>query len=110
MLTYAARGTAMLWSPPPSRVDNGEAVGDIIGATRVGILRHLGDDPRTTHELSGLLPQSSGTISYHLGVLRRSGLVTGRRSGRGVVYRSTALGDALLDGELPALERHPPRR
>jgi DNA-binding transcriptional ArsR family regulator len=108
-LTYAARGTAMLWSPPPSRVDNSAAVGDLIGTTRVDILRHLGHDPRTTRELSGLLPHSAGTISYHLGVLRRSGLVTSRRSGRGVVYRPTALGDALRAGEMPALERHPPR-
>lgn len=105
-LTYAARGTVALWSERPP-VDHAGTVGELIGGTRVGILRHL-DEPRTTKELSTQRPHSAGTISYHLGVLRRSGLVTSRRSGRGVVYRRTALGDALLDGELPALERQPP--
>ncbi|HEU5155575.1 MAG TPA: DUF5937 family protein [Streptosporangiaceae bacterium] len=106
-LTYAARGTVALWSsaqPAP----NTEVVGELIGATRATILRHL-DNPRTTKDLSQLLNHSPGTISYHLSVLKRGGLVTCRRSGRGVVYRPTALGDALLNGELPALERHPPR-
>jgi hypothetical protein len=37
-------------------------------------------------------------------VLSGSRLVTGRRGGRGVLYRRTALGDALISGELTASE------
>jgi DNA-binding transcriptional ArsR family regulator len=105
--TYAARGTAALWSSAHS-VPDATVVGDLIGITRATILQHL-DNPRTTKDLSQLLNHSPGTVSYHLNVLKRGGLVTSRRSGRGVVYRPTALGDALLNGDLPALERHPPQ-
>ena len=105
-LTYAARGIAALWSGRPQGGDSA-AVGQLIGSTRATILRQLAD-PRSTKDLSRLLGHSPGTISYHLGALKRGGLVTSRRSGRGVIYRPTALGDAFLSGELPALERHPP--
>ncbi|MDG4824731.1 DUF5937 family protein [Asanoa sp. WMMD1127] len=100
VLTYAARGTAAL-GVPPSRSCHEAPVGELIGPTRLSILRHLAE-PRTTTALSRLDGHSTATISYHLGVLSRAGLVTGRRGSRGVLYRRTALGDALLHGELPA--------
>jgi len=58
-------------------------------------------EPRTTLALSRLDGHSPATVSHHLGVLQGAGLVIGRRSGRGVLYRCTTLGDALVDGELP---------
>jgi DNA-binding transcriptional ArsR family regulator len=51
--------------------------------------------------------RAAATVSYHLGVLRRARLVTSRRSGRGVLYRRTALGDAFLAGELPTTTTSP---
>ncbi|MFF5297055.1 ArsR/SmtB family transcription factor [Paractinoplanes globisporus] len=99
-LTYAARGTGILWSEP-QQVDHTAGLGELIGSTRLSLLRLL-DDPRTTQDLSLLDGHQAPTVSYHLHLLSRSGLVTGRRSGRGVVYRRTALGDALLRGALPA--------
>ena len=43
----------------------------------------------------------------HLGVLRTNGLIAGQRHGRRVVYETTALGRALLDGAAQAgLDRH----
>jgi DNA-binding transcriptional ArsR family regulator len=98
-LTYAARGTGALW-PEPQRGEHAAGLGELIGATRLSLLRLL-DDPRTTQDLSLLDGHGAPTVSYHLRLLSRSGLVTGRRSGRGVVYRRTALGDALLRGALP---------
>jgi DNA-binding transcriptional ArsR family regulator len=106
VLAYAARGTATLRSPP-SRADHSAPVGELIGVTRLSILQHL-EDPQTTTALSQLDGHSTATISYHLGVLNRGGLVTSRRGKRGVFYRRTALGDALLHGELPAPEAPPP--
>ncbi|MEV4537591.1 winged helix-turn-helix domain-containing protein [Asanoa sp. NPDC049518] len=98
-LTYPARGTAALHSDPGD-VDRATHLGELISATRLRILRRL-DEPHTTQALSELDGRATATISYHLGVLHRGGLVTSRRSGRGVLYRRTALGDALLTGELP---------
>jgi DNA-binding transcriptional ArsR family regulator len=99
LVMYAARGTATLWEVPLE--DDGEQLRELLGATRLGILRHV-EVPQTTAALTQVDGHAAGTISYHLGVLRRAGLVTSRRSGRGVLYRRTLLGDALLAGTLPA--------
>lgn len=98
MLMYAARGTGSLWRPPRP-VDYASRLGGLLGATRLHILRSL-DESRTTLVLSRLGGHAPATISYHLGVLQRSGLVAARRRGREVHYRRTPLGDALLRGEL----------
>jgi len=41
---------------------------------------------------------SPGSVSEHLSVLKRAGLVTGRREGRRVVYTRTTNGDVLRGG------------
>ncbi|WP_432477339.1 ArsR/SmtB family transcription factor [Nocardioides sp. GXQ0305] len=99
LVMYAARGTAALWNPTPLHA-HGAQLRELLGATRLNILRHVGI-PHTTAALAAEDGHAPATISYHLGVLRRAGLVTSQRSGHGVLYRRTALGDALLDGELP---------
>jgi len=100
LVMYAARGTAALWGPSPSHA-HGAHLRELLGATRLSILRHLAG-PQTTAALARMDGHAPATISYHLGVLRRAGLLTSRRSGHGVLYRRTTLGDALLTGELPA--------
>ncbi|WP_399030652.1 ArsR/SmtB family transcription factor [Streptomyces sp. 15-116A] len=40
---------------------------------------------------------SPATVSYHLGVLHRAGLVTRARAGRSVVYRHTPAGARLVE-------------
>lgn len=99
LVMYAARGTATLWNPPELN-GQGEQLRELLGGTRLSLLRHLGT-PHTTAALAQVDGHATATVSYHLGVLRRAGLATRRRSGRSVVYRRTALGEALLAGELP---------
>lgn len=57
----------------------------LIGRSRTAILRHLSTE-RTTTELSARLGLAPSTVSHHLGVLHRAGLVTRRRASRGVLY------------------------
>lgn len=80
---------------------HGAQLRELLGATRLSLLRHLGT-PHTTAALAQVDHHAAATISHHLGVLRRAGLVTGRRSGRSVLDRRTALGEVLFAGELPA--------
>ncbi|UFU06232.1 ArsR/SmtB family transcription factor [Ruania halotolerans] len=99
VITYAARGTARLWTVEPS-IRRNHALEALVGRTRLAVLARL-DAAQTTRALSRIEGPTESTISYHLGVLASAGLVSSRRSGRGVQYRRTALGDALLRGELP---------
>jgi DNA-binding transcriptional ArsR family regulator len=57
----------------------------LIGRTRAEVLDAL-VEPGTTSQLSRRLGLPLSTVSTHLGVLRRAGLVTRRRDGRSVVY------------------------
>jgi DNA-binding transcriptional ArsR family regulator len=72
------------------------ALGDLIGPRRAQILRALGGAPATTTQLSERLRASPAGISGHLAVLRRTGLVAGRRRGREVLYVRTRGGDQLV--------------
>ncbi|MBT2511345.1 winged helix-turn-helix transcriptional regulator, partial [Streptomyces sp. ISL-98] len=66
----------------------------LLGPTRAGLLTALAT-PASTSELAARHYLSPATVSYHLGVLRRSGLVTPIRDGRYVLYRRTAQGTHL---------------
>ena len=108
VMTYPASGTAALWtggraatSPPEAAVEG------VIGRGRRAILASL-DRPRTTRDLSRIDGRSESTISYHLGVLARAGLVTTRRSGRGVAYRRTPLAETLVGARPPGPEPRQP--
>jgi DNA-binding transcriptional ArsR family regulator len=93
-LVYPPPGAADLWAPG----EGGErALEALLGRGRSRVLLSL-ERPADTQELARRLGASAGGVSEHLGVLRRAGLVTGRREGRRVVYARTAKGDGLVSG------------
>ena len=93
-LRYPARGTGTLWTagtrPAPASTVR------LLGRRRAGLLEAL-RSPSTTTDLAQVLQVSPSAVSQHLRVLRDSGLVTGERSGRSVLYLTTERGLALLD-------------
>jgi DNA-binding transcriptional ArsR family regulator len=98
-LRYPARGVARLWSPRPTVSDDG-SLAALLGRRRAAILSCL-DVPRSTSELAVRLGQTAPSVSQHLSVLRRSGLVTSWRSGRWVLYRRTGLASDLVGANDP---------
>ncbi|NGN70451.1 winged helix-turn-helix transcriptional regulator [Streptomyces sp. A7024] len=68
----------------------------LLGTTRAGLLTAL-DHPTTTTSLATANFLSPATVSYHLGVLLRAGLVTRTRKGRSVLYRRTPQGSRLTN-------------
>jgi DNA-binding transcriptional ArsR family regulator len=95
-IVYAPRGVAELWAPPaPDRA----ALEQLLGARRARILLAL-DRPASTQELARRLGASAAGVSEHLSVLRRAGLVAGRRDGRRVLYARTRAGETVLGAAL----------
>jgi DNA-binding transcriptional ArsR family regulator len=62
---------------------------ELIGSTRALLLAHLAE-PRTTEQLTCRLHLSRSTISYHLQVLYRAGLVVRTRSSHNVYYHASS--------------------
>jgi hypothetical protein len=83
MLVYSVR-------PDHEPHDTKAARARLLGRTRAEVLDAL-DDPRTTSELSRRLGLPLSTVSTHLGILHRAGMVTRRRQGRSVVYHRVGL-------------------
>jgi DNA-binding transcriptional ArsR family regulator len=96
-LHYPASGTAALWETAAAAPDG---LDRLIGRPRARLLRAL-HAPATTSQLSQQLATSLGGTSTHLAILNRAGLITRARSGRAVLFRRTALGDALIDSPIP---------
>jgi DNA-binding transcriptional ArsR family regulator len=94
---YPPRGLGLLWEPP-ARPDD-RALAELLGGRRAQILARLDREASTT-ALARALEASPAGVSEHLGVLRRAGLVHGRRVGREVRYARTAAGDALVRAQL----------
>jgi DNA-binding transcriptional ArsR family regulator len=67
----------------------------LVGSTRARILAGL-DTPSTTTQLSRAYGLAPSTISHHLSVLVKAGMVAKSRRGPVVHYGRTARGDALL--------------
>ncbi|WP_426368088.1 ArsR/SmtB family transcription factor [Streptomyces sp. E-08] len=90
---YPARGLATVWhtdtTAPPA------ALADLLGRTRARVIGLLAQ-PASTTELAQRLSLSPATVSQHLGVLHRAGLVTRARQGHLVLYLRSPLGDQLL--------------
>jgi len=76
------------------------AVELLLGAPRARLLEAL-CSPATTTALARRLGVTPSAVSQHLVVLHRGGLVDRRRSGRTLLYQTSELGLALLDGALP---------
>ncbi|MFG1809576.1 ArsR/SmtB family transcription factor [Streptomyces sp. NPDC049040] len=68
---------------------------DLVGPTRAALLADL-LVPRSTSELAHRQALSPSTVSYHLAVLYRSGLVTKMREAHSVMYRQTHRAAQLL--------------
>ncbi|WP_330328421.1 helix-turn-helix domain-containing protein [Streptomyces sp. NBC_00536] len=91
MLTYPARPTTDTGpaAAPPSHA--------LLGVTRARLLSDL-HVPRSTAELGERHFLASSTVSYHLGILHRAGLVSRTRTRRQVLYAQTHRATGLLVG------------
>lgn len=67
----------------------------LLGPTRAAILRHL-SSARTTTELSEELRLAAGTVSYHVKVMQRAGLLERSRQRHSVFYALSPTGRQLL--------------
>jgi DNA-binding transcriptional ArsR family regulator len=104
--TYGEERPPALVYPVPDRVATGAKapvaagaeMAQLLGTTRATLLSAL-TSPASTSQLAAQYFLSRATVSYHLGVLHRAGLVTRTRSGRSVLYRSSPEGSRLVDSE-----------
>jgi DNA-binding transcriptional ArsR family regulator len=92
-LVYSPRGVGQVWDGSARRP--ALPIADLLGRSRATLLAKL-DLPLSTTQVARELGQSAASVSEHLSVLRRSGLVTARRAGRSVLYQRTLLGTDLL--------------
>ncbi|MGW0445332.1 DUF5937 family protein [Streptosporangium sandarakinum] len=90
---YPARGVGALWTAGTQAP--AESTVRLLGRPRAGLLEAL-RSPATTTDLARVLGVTPSAVSQHLRVLHDSGLVARERSGRTVLYMTTALGTALL--------------
>lgn len=95
-LTYPARGVARAWEGLPHAQCVLDDLTTLVGRTRAVLLHRL-ETPSTTTDLARELSQSPGTVSRHLSVLRRNGLLKSWRAGRRVLYRRTPLATSVID-------------
>ena len=72
-------------------------------AHRLELLEHLGQGERSVEDLAARATLTIANTSRHLQLLRRAGLVEGRRAGKRVYYRLA--GDDVVVGLLGALSR-----
>jgi len=100
-LGYQARGTAGLWEPEDGGED--ERLEILLGHGRAAVLRAL-RHPATTTELAARLSYAPSTVSAHLDVLSRAGLVERHRVRRRVFYAVNDTGASLVTllADIPA--------
>lgn len=87
--------------------------------SRLGLLRLLGDAPRTVGALAETTGLTQPLVSQHLRTLRQAGLVTAERHGKEVTYRvadlhvTHVIADALAHVQEPAAaaaaDKQPPQ-
>lgn len=92
-LIYGARGIGTLWQRDGSSDE--DALASLVGRTRAAMLDRLAQ-PHSTTDLARKLGQSAPTVSAHLSILRRCGMVTSWPAGRRVLYQRTPLASRLL--------------
>ena len=93
VVVYPPRGVGSLWAPKDA--DARAALEALLGRTRSCVLRAL-DAPCSTTDLAQRLDLSPGAVSLHLTVMHEAGLLVRQRAGRSVLYRLSAIGEALL--------------
>jgi DNA-binding transcriptional ArsR family regulator len=100
-LGYQARGIAGLWAPEDAGASGRLEL--LLGHGRAAVLRAL-ERPATTTELAARLSYAPSTVSAHLDVLARAGLVQRHRVRRRVFYSLNDTGASLvaLLAEVPA--------
>lgn len=91
---YPARGVGTLWTAG-TRPTPGSTI-RLLGRHRAELLEAL-RSPATTADLARALNVTPSAVSQHLAILRESGLVTGERIGRIVLYATTERGLDLLN-------------
>ena len=84
-----------MWASPEATTGDATAVELLLGAPRARLLEAL-CSPATTTALARRLGVTPSAVSQHLAALHRGGLVDKQRSGRTVLYQTSALGLALL--------------
>jgi DNA-binding transcriptional ArsR family regulator len=92
-IVYPPRGVGSLWAP-----ENGDAraaLEALLGRTRAAVLLGL-RAPCSTTELARRMELTPGAVSLHMTVLHDAGLLVREREGRSVLYRLSAIGEALL--------------
>ncbi|MEV7804861.1 winged helix-turn-helix domain-containing protein [Microbispora sp. NPDC088329] len=67
---------------------------ELLGVTRATLLADL-DIAHTTADLARRHKLAAGTVSHHLGILYKAGLLDRGRDGKRVLYRRSPLGNAL---------------
>ncbi len=95
ILDYRPRGLGTVWDSNGTSSGAQDPLTALIGESRTAILRNA-ELPRTTTDLAHELSLSGATISVHLSILRRCGMVTSWRSGRRVLYQRTPLASSIL--------------
>ncbi|MFC1414870.1 hypothetical protein ACEZCY_37240 [Streptacidiphilus sp. N1-12] len=86
------------WPGPEART--GPTVHALLGVTRARLLSDL-HTARSTVELSDRHFLATSTVSYHLGILHRTGLITRTRTGQRVLYQQTPRATDLLAAPRP---------
>lgn len=94
-LVYPARGIGSLWTEPTGHAT--DILVRLLGRGRATVLTAL-DEPATTTTLAHRLNLAPSSVSAHLTLLHKSGLLTARRYGHQVLYERTPLGMALVSG------------
>lgn len=91
MLGYRARGSAKIWNGSATEPPKTSLIGD----RRTQLLEDL-DVPRAAHHLAARQLLAPPTVSYHLGLLHRAGLVRRWRVGKQIFYERTPAAETLL--------------
>lgn len=94
-IDYGPRGLGTVWDTNGTTPGAGDPLSALIGHSRTAILRSA-ELPRTTTDLARELSVSGASISVHLSILKRCGMVTSWRSGRRVLYQRTPLASSIL--------------
>ena len=95
VLCYDALNKLNTHNHPQQLADVFNALSDVI---RLKIMKHLANTPSTTQALGQILTMSDSTVSHHLKILKKSGLVTTHKQGKFVLYMPTSTISDLIPG------------